>query len=181
MLQTKRLRLRQWLPEDIEPFACMNGDADVMRYFERPQTVAESRSLIARQQEQIAQKGYGLWAAERLSDNRFVGFIGLADVSSDLCFAPATEIGWRLDKSAWGQGLAPEGARACLAFAFSALGLKQVVSFTAMTNQPSIRVMEKIGMRRDHSGDFDHPRVGIHSSVRPHVLYRIQASDPIRG
>ncbi len=181
MLQTERLKLRQWAPDDLEPFARMNADADVMRYFERPQTLDESQALIARQKEHITQKGYGLWAAERIADNRFIGFIGLADVSSDLPFAAAIEIGWRLDKSVWGQGLAPEGARACLAFAFSALSLGEVVSFTAVTNQPSVRVMEKIGMRRDHSGDFDHPRVGVQSPVRPHVLYRIQVSDLIGG
>ncbi len=64
-------------------------------------------------------------------------------------FTPAVEIGWRLAPEFWGQGLAPEGARAALVSGFEELGLGEIVSFTSRANAPSIRMMEKIGMHRD--------------------------------
>lgn len=181
MLQTDRLHLRQWLPSDREPFARMNADPDVMRFFENPRTRQQSDDTAERLERHIDEHGFGFWAAEVISSGEFVGFIGMEHVASDLPFAPAVEIGWRLDKRFWGQGLAPEGARACLAFGFAYLKLNQVVSFTATTNLPSMRVMEKIGMSRDRNGDFEHPNVSIGSPLRPHVFYRIRATDPIGG
>ena len=88
---------------------------------------------------------------------------------------PRVEIGWQLDKAVWGQGLAPEGARAWLAYGWGTLGLTEIVAFTAAINRPSRRVMEKIGMARDPAEDFDHPRLPDGHPLRRHVLYRIGA------
>ncbi|MCJ9429240.1 GNAT family N-acetyltransferase [Kordiimonas marina] len=177
MLETDRLILRQWRAEDRAPFAAMNADAEVMRFFPAPQTRAESDASVARQEKRIAERGYGLWAAELKETGAFIGFIGVQDAPYEVPCAPAWEIGWRLDKAHWGQGLAPEGARAVLAYAFSALKAEEVVAFTAEINLPSRRVMEKIGMTYDAEGDFKHPAVPIRHPVRPHVLYRIKAED----
>lgn len=178
MLSTDRLRLRQWREEDLAPFAVMNGDADVMRYFPSIRTRAESDETYDRLYRHIDEHGFGFWAAELIETGNFIGFIGMQHCEY-LPSGPAVEIGWRLDKNYWGQGLAPEGARACLAYAFSKLGLNEVVSFTAHTNEPSMRVMEKIGMRRDRSRDFDHPMVAEETGLMPHVFYAIGKSDPI--
>lgn len=179
MLATERLVMRQWQASDRAPFAVMNADSDVMRYFENVRTRQESDETANRLERHIETHGFGFWAVELRQSREFIGFIGLEHVSDAMPFAPAVEIGWRIDKRFWGKGLAPEGARACLAYAFARLALDEVVSFTARENQPSYRVMEKIGMRRDKSRDFDHPLVDAASPLRPHVFYRIKSTDPI--
>lgn len=178
MLSTDRLKLRQWREEDLAPFAVLNADPDVMRYFPSVRTRAESDETYARLHRHIEKHGFGFWAAEMIDTGQFIGFIGMEHCDY-LPSGPAVEIGWRLDKSVWGQGLAPEGARACLAYAFSKLGLDEVVSFTADTNTPSMRVMEKIGMRRDEARDFDHPSVAEDTGLKSHVFYAICNTDPI--
>jgi RimJ/RimL family protein N-acetyltransferase len=91
-------------------------------------------------------------------------------------FTPAVEVGWRLSKDAWGNGYASEAARASLAYAFGPAGLDEVVSFTATTNKPSQRVMQRIGMSHDEADDFDHPRLEPGHRLERHVLYRITRS-----
>ncbi|MCA3012026.1 MAG: GNAT family N-acetyltransferase, partial [Myxococcaceae bacterium] len=103
----------------------------------------------------------------------FLGMVGLARVSFEAPFTPAVEVGWRLKRSAWGQGLATEAARAAVAFAFTALGLRELVSFTVPANQPSRRVMQKLGFRHELTGDFLHPRLPTGHPLRLHVLYRL--------
>lgn len=174
MLTTDRLILRQWREEDKAPFAAMNADKDVMRFFPSVQTREHSDSTVDRFYTHIEDHGFGFWAAALRESDRFVGMIGLQHAPAVVPCAPAVEIGWRLDKSVWGQGLAPEGARAVLAYGFAVPALTEIVSFTAVINTPSARVMEKIGMQRDRLGDFDHPLVPEGHPVRPHILYRIK-------
>ncbi len=181
MLTTDRLLLRPWRESDRAPFAAINADPDVMRYFPATRSREESDQTYDRLEKHVREHGFGFWAAELKETGKFIGFVGMQHVEPDMLFAPAVEIGWRLDKSVWGQGLAPEGARACLAYAFSKLGLEEVVSFTTANNQPSMRVMEKIGMTRDHEGDFDHPAIEGGSPIKPHVLYRIRAAEAFRA
>ena len=87
---------------------------------------------------------------------------------------PAVEIGWRLARDQWGHGYATEAARAVVGYSFGTVGLDELVSMTAVTNQPSRRVMERIGMTRDPRDDFDHPRVPAGHVLRRHVLYRLR-------
>lgn len=179
MLTTDRLILRQWQADDRTPFAEMNADPEVMRFFDKVRTRTESDATVDRLEDHINQHGFGFWAAELQETGEFVGFIGIESTSPDLSFSPAVEIGWRIDKRLWGKGLAPEGARVCLVYAFSKLQLDEVVSFTADSNTPSMRVMEKIGMKRDKSADFEHPAIQAGHPIRPHVFYRIGRNDPI--
>lgn len=147
-----------------------------MRFFPATLSREESDAGMDRLEAGFEQKGISFWAAEMRADGRLVGFIGLKHVADNLPFAPTIEIGWRLARHVWGQGLAPEGARAALAYAFSALKAAEVVSFTPAVNVPSRRVMEKIGMTRDATGDFLHPNVPEGHALQPHVLYRIKAA-----
>ncbi|HZA95587.1 MAG TPA: GNAT family protein, partial [Burkholderiaceae bacterium] len=73
-----------------------------------------------------------------------------------------------------GCGYATEAARLALDYGFNTLQLQEIVSFTATSNAPSRRVMERIGMHRDFDGDFDHPRIPAGHALRPHVLYRMK-------
>ena len=90
----------------------------------------------------------------------------------DLAFAPAVEIGWRLAFACWGKGYATEGAQACLAYGRDRLGFDEVVSFTAVENQRSRAVMQRIGMTHRDADDFDHPKISPGHPLRRHVLYR---------
>jgi RimJ/RimL family protein N-acetyltransferase len=175
-LRTERLLLRPWRDSDLEPFAALNGDAHTMRFFPAPLTREESDALAEHARRQIEAEGWGLWAVEVPGRADFVGFVGLARPSFEAHFTPAVEVGWRLAREHWGHGFASEAARAALAFGFDELGLDEIVSFTSRLNEPSIRVMERIGMTRDPADDFDHPRVPAGHPLRPHVLYRLRAS-----
>jgi len=169
---TERLRLRAWHESDRDPFARLNADPLVMEFMPGCLSRAESDRLIDSIRDHFHRYGFGLWAVEHRGEGAFVGFIGLAVPSFNAPFTPCVEIGWRLAAEYWNQGLATEGARAVLRYAFETLGLKEVVSFTVPGNLRSRRVMEKIGMARDPGDDFDHPRLPEGHPLRRHVLYR---------
>jgi RimJ/RimL family protein N-acetyltransferase len=172
-LTTDRLLLRPWTDADRGPFAAMNSDPAVMEHFPAMMTHEESDAFVDRIGAQLAEWGFGLWALEVRDTGRFIGFTGLSRPSFEAHFTPAVEIGWRLSKDAWGNGYATEAARAALAYGFGPAGLDEIVSFTATTNLPSQRVMQRIGMTHDESDDFDHPRVPAGHRLQRHVLYRI--------
>lgn len=117
--------------------------------------------------------GFCLFAAELVGRAPFIGFIGISNVPFEASFTPAAEIGWRLARPYWHKGLATEGAQAVLSYAFRKLSLDEVVSFTVPANMRSRRVMEKIGLQRDPSHDFDHPGLPAGHPLRRHVLYRL--------
>lgn len=173
---TRRLVLRQWRDVDRIPFAALNADPSVMEQFPAVLTRDESDELMDRCTQEIQGRGYGLWAVEVRASSQFIGFVGLTVPTWEAAFTPCTEIGWRLARSAWGHGYATEAAKAALATAFGTIELEEVVSFTAIGNQRSRRVMERIGMTRHPSEDFDHPRVA-RGPLRRHVLYRISRAN----
>ena len=172
-LTTDRLLLRQWRDSDREPFAALNADPAVMEHFPALQTREQSDALIDRNLPELDGRGWGLWAMEVKDTGEFIGFTGLNVPTFEAPFLPGVEIGWRLAKGAWGNGYATEAARAALAYAFGPAGLDEIVSFTATTNLPSQRVMQRIGMVHDEAGDFDHPRIEDGHRLQRHVLYRI--------
>jgi RimJ/RimL family protein N-acetyltransferase len=169
---TSRLALRQWNERDRGPFAAMNADPLVMEHFPAPLDREQSDAMVDRLIEQLEHDGYGLWAVEVRFSRTFIGFVGLAAPRWEAAFTPCVEVGWRLARSAWGQGYATEAARAAVATAFGPVGLNEVVSFTAPGNVRSRRVMERLGMTHDPSEDFDHPQVA-EGPLRRHMLYRL--------
>jgi ribosomal-protein-alanine N-acetyltransferase len=177
VLQTARLTLRRWIAADREPFARMNRDPAVMQFMPALLSTEESNGLVDRIEAHFEQHGFGLWAAELRDTARFVGFIGLAVPRFQAEFMPAVEIGWRLDKDVWRQGLATEGAREVVRHAFEDLELASVVSFTVPANLASRRVMEKLGMTHDSNDDFDHPLLPEGHRLRRHALYRLMQSE----
>lgn len=177
-LETERLLLRGWRDGDLEPFAAINADPEVMQHFLSPLSRRESDAFARRIRGELDERGWGLWAVEVRETASFAGFVGLAPVTFAAPFTPAVEIGWRLARDLWGRGFAPEAARAVAAHAFGSVGLAQIVSFTSTTNVASQRVMQKIGMRRDADGDFDHPHLPRRHRLRRHVLYRLTREDP---
>ena len=170
---TDRLIMRRWEERDRAPFAALNADPEVMRYFRAPMSASESDAFVDRMEAGFDEHGFGLWALEIRETGEFIGFTGLAWQTLDAPFAPATEVGWRLTPSAWGFGYATEAARAALRHGFTDAGLAEIVSMTAVLNLPSQAVMRRLGMARDPADDFDHPRVPEGSPLRPHLLYRL--------
>jgi RimJ/RimL family protein N-acetyltransferase len=169
---TQRLRLRQWRESDREPYAALNADPAVMRFFAGTQSREASDRSIDTWRTELNERGWSNWAVETLESGAFVGFIGLSVPKRALPFVPCVEVGYRLAKEHWGNGFATEGAKAALDVAFTRLALDEVVSFTALLNLPSRAVMERIGMTNANE-DFDHPALPEGSELRRHCLYRI--------
>jgi RimJ/RimL family protein N-acetyltransferase len=173
MPTTERLVLRPWSAADRAPFAALNADPEVVRYLTggRPLTRAESDALIDAFEAHWSEHGFGLWcAAPREDPEDCVGFVGLAVPSFLPAVLPAVEVGWRLARPAWGRGLATEGARAAVEHAFAALRLESVISVIDPANDRSVRVAEKLGMRRGAA--HLHPRTGVRL-----IAYEISSHD----
>ena len=199
-LETDRLVLRSWQTTDYEPFILMNMDPQVRKYFPNLLTREESRAHIVSIEKNIAQNGFGLFAAEWKETAAFIGFIGFSQpgfqsmepqkaarpkdrhkllggiglFSEEAQFphipTPCIEIGWRLSPHYWGKGLATEGAKACLQAGFDRWGLHEIYSFTSIHNRPSENVMIHIGMTRQ--GTFAHPSLPADHWLSEHLLYK---------
>lgn len=175
IFESPRLGFREWKESDKEPFAKMNANKDVMKYFTKTLNSKESNRFIYIIQDYFNQRGYGLWAVEIKETKEFIGFIGFLMATFESEFTPCVEIGWRLDNRHWYKGYATEGAKACLEYGFDKLHLDEIYSFTSEVNQPSQNVMKKIGLKK--IGEFPHPRLEETSELRPHVLYKIDKSN----
>lgn len=176
-LVTPRLVLRRWEERDRTPFAVMNADPEVMTYFAAPLTMDESNAALDRYNMQLERDGFTMFAAELRSTRELAGVIGMQtmrDVVPNLP-QPAVEIGWRLAGRFQGKGLATEGARSVLEFAFLQRGLSEIVSITAVGNKASRNVMQKLGLTHQPSLDFDHPRMAAGHPHQRHVLYSLTA------
>jgi RimJ/RimL family protein N-acetyltransferase len=145
-LRTERRLLRGWEERDREPWRAMNADPDVMRFIGTGATWSAARSDdgIARYNRSWADRGYGLWALEDGALGRCVGTCGL------LVFPDGkqrVEVGWRLERAAWGKGYATEAALAARDWGFASVpGLERLIAVIQPENTASIRVAEKLGM-----------------------------------
>lgn len=175
-LETDRLILRDMQESDLDAMAVISADPKVMHYFPATQTREETAALIQCIIAHQKQHGYSLYACELKSTGEMIGFVGLLYRTRDelaIPGMPGTEIGWRLAAKHWNQGYATEAAKAVLRYAFEILDLNEVVSFTAEINQPSIRVMQKIGLTHNPGDDFMHPQIASDHVLAKHVLYRL--------
>lgn len=173
MIRTDRLHLRRWADADREPFAAMNADPVVMEHMQGTMSRERSDDFMDRIEAQWDAHGWSLWAVEVPATTAFAGYVGLWP--ADYLAEGTVEVGWRLAREHWGHGYATEVAAEALRFGFLEVGLDEIVSFTVPQNERSWRVMERIGLRRDPAGDFDHPRVDpiAYPHLVRHVLYRL--------
>ena len=153
-LETERLRLREWLPEDREPLAAMNADRRVMEFFPHPLSRAESDAFFDRIVAEWAESGRGLYAVERRGDGRLIGLTGLHRAAFEASFTPCIEIGWRFVAEVWGQGYATEAAQAMLAWAYHSLGVRDFTLSHAVLNTASGNVARKCGFQLTHYGQY---------------------------
>jgi RimJ/RimL family protein N-acetyltransferase len=174
MLRGERVILRQWKESDKTALCALNADPLVMEFFPSVMTEAESLAQFDRFSRAIAERGFGLWAVE--VDGAFAGITGLKEPSSEPNLPPGVEIGWRFHQRYWGRGLALESARLALDYAFSELKLSEVVSFAAVPNQRSWRLMQRLGFTSKASENFHHPKIPVGHWLSEHVLYRMSRS-----
>ncbi len=144
---TERLVLRRFHADDLSPLTALNADPEVMRYITgraTPPMEVRDRFLPEYLAEYERLGGLGRWVAEERATGTFVGWFSLRPVDG----ATATlELGYRLLRTAWGQGYATEGGRALLELAFTTFGAERVVAQTMTVNTRSRAVMERLGMR----------------------------------
>ena len=181
-LETPRLILRRWRSSDREPYAAMNADPEVMRYF--PAVLSKERSDLSadRIDAGFDLHGHGRWAMERRDTGAFIGFTGVGPMPEGVPGSDGMEIGWRVARAHWRQGFALEAATAALDAAFApdaAPALQEVNSITAVINEPSRGVMRRLGMR--HIDDFAHPVVPEGSPIRAHVRYVLTRDEWMRS
>jgi len=171
---TERLLLRMWKSSDRDPYAALNADPVVMRFFPGLQSREGSDRDIDRWGAEINERGWSNWAAETRATGQFIGFIGLSIPRRSLSFMPCVELGYRLAQEHWGKGYATEGAKAAVRVGFEQLGFEEIVSFTPVINIPSRRVMERVGMTNANE-DFNYPNPALTegSELKRHCLYRI--------
>jgi RimJ/RimL family protein N-acetyltransferase len=153
-LRTDRLVLRSWRPDDREVFAALNANPEVAFDLGGPLSRAASDAKFDRYRATFKQHGFSRLAIED-REGVFLGYAGVMPAPSDHPLAPHAEIGWRLMRSAWGNGYATEAARAALDDAFSRVGLEEVLAYTATDNLRSQAVMARLGLRREPLLDFD--------------------------
>ncbi len=169
IISTPRLLLREWQSSDTAPFIAMNSDPEVMRYFPSLLTAAQTQSMIERIMDAFTKNKFGLLALEEKATAQFIGFTGFAIPAFESFFTPCVEIGWRLQKAAWGKGYATEAATACLEYGFKELQFQEIHSFTACVNQASENLMKKLGMEK--IGLFNHPGIESGNWLCQHVVY----------
>ncbi len=179
ILRTERLIIRPWQDDDLPLVADITADPSVMRFFHLTRSRAQSDAWVARVRAHYDQHGFGIMAVEAPGVAPLIGFVGLSRVPDELPCAPAIEAVWTFGSSWWRRGYCTEAARAVLRDGFDRLGLDEIVAFTAALNEPSQAVMRRLGMTRDISGDFGHPRVPKDHAMHDHVIYRLKRSDGV--
>ncbi len=172
LFKSARLGFRNWQPTDIPLMAAINADPVVMEFFPSTNTYEQTEAFVTRMQNLYAAKGYCYFAVDRLDTGEFIGFIGLADQSYDTYFTPCTDIGWRLATQHWHNGFATEGAKRCLAYAFTKLHLHKVYAVAPKANRRSEKVMQNIGMHQQ--ANFMHPLLAGNDRLQECVVYGVE-------
>ncbi len=160
-LTTERLTLRGWREEDLDAYAAIAADPEVMRFMGGPLDRADTWRQIAVFVGHWQLRGHGLWVVER--DGELIGRVGLIRPEG----WPGLEVGWLLGRDAWGHGYATEAARAAADYAWRKLGAQELISLIAPDNVPSQRVAERLGMRPCEDYDLRGTTVVIHRRARP--------------
>ncbi|WP_375390467.1 GNAT family N-acetyltransferase [uncultured Sphingomonas sp.] len=170
VIETERLLLRVWRPDDAKALDAIRSDPRVVATLGTP--ADPPATVIERQTARLQAHGYCFWAAELRVDAQLTGWCGIQPGFAPL--AGKTEIGWMVAPDLWGRGLAREAAAAVLAWTWANTALDHVVAITTPGNTRSWGLMERLGMRRVPGGEFDHPALAEGHPLRRHFTYRIE-------
>jgi ribosomal-protein-alanine N-acetyltransferase len=168
------LLLREWRDEDAQPFARLSADPVAMELLLGPYDRAASDRWMAAARSHWRERGYGQWVVEIPAEAGFIGVIGLNYLRFSAPFTPTIEAAWRLAPAYWGKGYAYEAARAAIEDGFYRFGFEEIVAITTPAHRRSWSLMQRLGMNRDPSEDFDHPHVPDGHALKRHVLYRLR-------
>ncbi len=170
ILQTPRLLLREMHHGDLDFFAEMLGDSEVMRYYPKVEDRAGALSQIQRQMERCAAWGYGLWLVVYRETDQPIGRVGLIHQIVD--GVAEVEVGYMIHRPYWRQGFAFEAAAACRDYAFATLSRERVISLVRPENLPSAAVARKLGMQPE--------KEIMHWELR-HTVFAMQRPIPSGG
>ena len=171
IFKSDRLGFRNWSNKDLDVFAKLNSNKEVMEHFPNTLSKKEVGKFIEKLRSHFEKNGFTYYATEILETKELIGMIGLAYQEYKTEFTPAIDIGWRLKSSTWGKGYATEGAKKCLEYAFSELGINKIISVCTTKNKKSENVMKKIGMIK--VGEFNHPEMINNPEYEKHYCYEI--------
>lgn len=146
ILTTQRLRLEPFNDLHLAGLLAVNRDPAVMRYITgKPQTAEDTQAVIARVKKRWTEWGFSWWSLIEQDSDELIGSGCIQYLGGDT--ANPLEIGWRLRRDKWGQGLASEAARRMAGFAFETIGGERLCAVCHQDNQRSARVMQRLGMR----------------------------------
>ena len=158
-LETERLILRRFTPDDVHNLVALDSDPEVMHFITggraTPRQEIEHDVLPAFLSYYERHAGYGFWAVIEKATGDFLGWFHFRPRPEGPPDEP--ELGYRLKKAAWGKGYATEGSRALIHKGFTELGARRVVAETMTVNTASRRVMEKAGLRSVRTFHADWP------------------------
>lgn len=151
-LETARLRLRMFAPDDLDELSLIAADPEVMRYIGEghPLTREETLYNLTNIIETFHRRGFGRWALSDKANGALVGYGGFAFKSE----ATGVEIVYMLSRPYWGRGLALEVGRACLRYGFEEMGLSSILGCTRPGNSRSRRVLERLGFKFLGEGNY---------------------------
>ena len=144
ILETPRLILREFIPEDAEALARVLSDPETMRHYPAPLDRAAVEQWIARNRVRYLSDGHGLWGMVLKTSGELVGDCGL--IRQEVDGESLVEIGYHVRRDLWGRGLAPEAACACRDYGFARLQVDRLISLIRPENIPSQKVAQKAGM-----------------------------------
>ena len=162
-LETPRLILRGWRPDDAQAHAAITADPEVMRHLGGVLSAPQSWRQMAQHAGHWVLRAYGPWAIERRADGVLLGRAGLWNPDG----WPGLELGWVLARHAWGHGYATEGARAALEWAWASVEADRLISVIAPENTASVRVAERLGLSPVRDETLDGSPVRIYGIDRP--------------
>jgi [ribosomal protein S5]-alanine N-acetyltransferase len=144
ILETARLRLREFVPQDADALLAVLGDPVAMQYYPAAFDGQGVEEWIERNRSRYESDGYGLWAMLLKDSGELIGDCGC--FLRDVVGRAEIEIGYHVRRDLWGNGYATEAAQACIQYAFTKLGVDRVISLIRPENVQSIRVAEKNGL-----------------------------------
>lgn len=165
VLETGRLRLREYRHEDLDDLAALFSDQELMRYYSHPKSRDESLAWIEWNLGLYEARGFGLWVMELLESSEFIGDCGLTPQTLE--GVTDIEVGWHTQRTHWNRGLATEAALACRNYAFEDLGIERLISIIHPENVASRRVAEKIGMKVEKEAPHGSGPKVIYALERP--------------
>jgi len=164
ILETQRLKLREFNQNDLDDLAAMVADENQMRFYPRSKTRDEASAWISRNLALYKEYGFGFWLIESLPTSGFLGYCGIRPLALE--GASEIEIGWHTKKTFWNQGIATEAATAARELAFRRFGLSRLVAIIHPDHIASRRVAENIGMHDEKTVILDDYPAVIYTAGR---------------